>query len=139
MRDEIAMLLRGQLRIERDEHASSHEHRVSGNEPRRLIRQDDRRPASGLKSRCLQEPGECRRPVAELPVGEPMILAIAIELDQAYPVVPPIDGCGERRRERRVAAEIDHLKQSVVQLHRRTENGEAPRWQGATTENIGNI
>jgi hypothetical protein len=27
----------------------------------------------------------------------------------------------------------------VVQVHRCTENGEAPRWQGATTENIGNI
>jgi hypothetical protein len=25
-----------------------------------------------------------------------------------------------------------------VQRHRRTENGEAPGWQGATTENIGN-
>jgi hypothetical protein len=30
-------------------------------------------------------------------------------------------------------------QQPVVQVHRRTENGEAPRWQGATTENIGNI
>jgi len=27
----------------------------------------------------------------------------------------------------------------VVEVHRRTENGEAPGWQGATTENIGNI
>ena len=30
-------------------------------------------------------------------------------------------------------------EQSVVQLHRCTESGEAPGWQGATTENIGNI
>ena len=29
--------------------------------------------------------------------------------------------------------------QSVVQLNRRTESGEAPGSQGATTENIGNI
>jgi len=27
----------------------------------------------------------------------------------------------------------------VVELHRRTENDEVPRWQGATTENIGKI
>jgi len=27
----------------------------------------------------------------------------------------------------------------VVEVWRRTETGEAPRWQGATTENIGNI
>jgi len=27
----------------------------------------------------------------------------------------------------------------VVQHHRRTENSEAPGWQGATTENIGNM
>jgi hypothetical protein len=26
-----------------------------------------------------------------------------------------------------------------VQVHRRTESGDAPGWQGATTENIGNI
>jgi hypothetical protein len=30
-------------------------------------------------------------------------------------------------------------QQSVVQVGRRTEIGEAPAWQGATTENIGNI
>ena len=30
-------------------------------------------------------------------------------------------------------------QQPVVQLHRRTESGDAPGWQGATTENIGNI
>ena len=29
--------------------------------------------------------------------------------------------------------------QSVVQVHRGTESGDAPGWQGATTENIGNI
>jgi hypothetical protein len=29
--------------------------------------------------------------------------------------------------------------QPVVQVHRRTENGEAPGWPGVTTENIGNI
>jgi hypothetical protein len=28
-------------------------------------------------------------------------------------------------------------QQSVVQVHRRTENGHAPRWQGATTEKTG--
>jgi len=27
----------------------------------------------------------------------------------------------------------------VVQLRRRTEGGDAPVWQGTTTENIGNI
>jgi hypothetical protein len=27
----------------------------------------------------------------------------------------------------------------VVKVQRRTETGEAPGWQGATTENIGNI
>jgi len=27
----------------------------------------------------------------------------------------------------------------VVQLHRCTESGDAPGWQGAPTENIGNI
>jgi len=27
----------------------------------------------------------------------------------------------------------------VVEVWRRTETGEAPRWQGAMTENIGNI
>jgi hypothetical protein len=27
----------------------------------------------------------------------------------------------------------------VVKLARRTESGDAPAWQGATTENIGNI
>jgi hypothetical protein len=27
----------------------------------------------------------------------------------------------------------------VVKVWRRTETGEAPLWQGATTENIGNI
>ena len=31
------------------------------------------------------------------------------------------------------------LNQPVVKLPRRTETSEAPRWQGATTENIGNI
>ena len=30
-------------------------------------------------------------------------------------------------------------QQPVVEVWRRTETGEAPRWQGATTENIGNI
>ena len=30
-------------------------------------------------------------------------------------------------------------QQPVVKVWRRTETGEAPRWQGATTENIGNI
>ena len=29
--------------------------------------------------------------------------------------------------------------QFVVQVGRRTEGGTAPAWQGATTENIGNI
>ena len=29
--------------------------------------------------------------------------------------------------------------QPVVNVWRRTETGEAPRWQGATTKNIGNI
>jgi len=33
----------------------------------------------------------------------------------------------------------DGLQQSVVQVHRCTESGEAPVWQGATTENIGNM
>jgi hypothetical protein len=37
-----------------------------------------------------------------------------------------------------LSTSTDH-KQPVVQLHRRTENGEAPGWQGTTTENIGNI
>src|SRR5206468_11907777 len=32
----------------------------------------------------------------------------------------------------------NQVPDSPVQVHRRTENGEAPRWQGATTENIGN-
>jgi hypothetical protein len=27
----------------------------------------------------------------------------------------------------------------VVQVHRRTESGDAPGWQGVTSENIGNI
>ena len=31
------------------------------------------------------------------------------------------------------------FQQSVVEVWRRTGTGEAPRWQGATTENIGNI
>ncbi len=30
-------------------------------------------------------------------------------------------------------------EQSVVEVRRRTEDGDAPGWQGATTENIGNI
>jgi Domain of unknown function (DUF3427) len=30
-------------------------------------------------------------------------------------------------------------QQPVVKLQRRTETGEAPRWQGATTENTGSI
>ena len=30
-------------------------------------------------------------------------------------------------------------EQPVVKVWRRTETGEAPRWQGAMTENIGNI
>jgi len=29
--------------------------------------------------------------------------------------------------------------QPVVKVWRRTETGEAPRWQGATTENTGSI
>jgi hypothetical protein len=29
--------------------------------------------------------------------------------------------------------------QPVVKLQRRTETGEAPRWQGATTENTGSM
>src|SRR5712691_11609289 len=61
--------------------------------------------------------------------------------DDRYPIPREVDWSRRSGRRGRLATpaalSVETGWQSVVQLHRRTESGEAPRWQGATTENIG--
>jgi len=44
-----------------------------------------------------------------------------------------------RTLDRRGHRDAGDAEQPVVQVSRRTETGEAPAWQGATTENTGSI
>jgi hypothetical protein len=75
----------------------------------RIERERELEPRVGT---CIELPGSLERPVA-LQLG-----SIALKTDGLR-----LTGCW----------------QPVLKVRRRTENGEAPGWQGGTTENIGNI
>ena len=95
VREQLNLLVRGELVIHRNENAAAEENRVRGNQPLRLIGHDDRRARAVREAGVLQRARQRQRRFLELAIRETGVFAVAIRFDQAEFVRPAV----ERRRE----------------------------------------
>src|SRR5512138_923535 len=84
--------------------------------------------------------GRDERPVFSDVVGRSADRLVKLLDERAVGLLDPHAETGRPRVAPGATVDVrDDHQQLVVRRHRRTENGEAPGWQGATTEDIGNM
>ena len=102
------MLGRGQLVVERNQHAAAIENGIGRNQPLRLIGHDDRGAVAGTELGVLQSARQRQRHFLEVGIGEAGLLAVAVRFDQAGFVRPAVERIAQRRAQTGVLVEIEH-------------------------------
>ena len=83
MPQQLPVLGRRELVVERNEHTAGEEDRVGRDQPLRLIRHDDRGAIARREAGILQRTSQRMRPLLKFPIRQPFFLALAIRFDQA--------------------------------------------------------
>ena len=108
VRQQLQMLGRGQLVIERHQHATPMKNGVRGNQPLRLIGHDDRGPVAGTEFGVFESARQRHRHFFEIGIGEAGLFLVAIGLDQAGFIRPTVERLPQRRAQAGVLVEIEH-------------------------------
>ncbi len=82
--EQLQVLSRGQLVVERDQHAAAVEDRVGRDQPLRLIRHDDGGAVAGIVVGVLESAGQGQSDLFEIGIRQANFFAIALRFDQAY-------------------------------------------------------
>ena len=99
VRQQLQMLVGGELVIERHDHAAGKKNSVGGDQPLRLIRHDDRGAVAGGKARIFERRSQRLGGFAKLPVGQARTFALAVGLDQADFIRPAVQRIAQAPRQ----------------------------------------
>ena len=108
MREQLQMFGRGQLVVERHQHAAAVKDRIGRNQPLRLIRHDDGGAVAGIVIGVLQSAGQRQRNLFEIGIRQADFFAIALRFDQADFGGKAVERIAQRGAQTRVLAEIEH-------------------------------
>src|SRR5271156_4942032 len=112
MREQLKLFRGRKFVIKRNQHASTEENRVSGNQPFRLIGHDNRCARAALKTSMLQRARERQRSLLELTVGEAGVFAFAVRFDQANLVGPALQCRAQSFAQRLIFAKVEHQRRN---------------------------
>ena len=92
MFQQLPLLIRSELVIERHQHAGGIKYRVRRDQPLGLVGHDDRGAIARSKFRVLQSLRDRHGAISKFPVRQPKIFALAIRLNEAGFVGKHLDG-----------------------------------------------
>ena len=110
MGQQLQVLGGGQLEIERHQDAAAIKHRISRNQPFRLIGHDDRGPIPGAEIGILERARQRQRHFFKVGVSEPRLFLFAVRLDQADLPRPALQCFLQCRTQAAVLVEIQHAE-----------------------------
>ncbi len=108
MRQQLQMLGRGQLVIERHQHATLVKNGIGGNQPLRLVGHDDRGPVARTELGILERTRQRHRHFFEVRIGKAGLFLVAIGLDQASLIRPTVERLAQRCAQAGVLVEVKH-------------------------------
>ena len=108
VRQQLQMLGRGQLVIERHQHSAAMKNGVGRNQPLRLIGHDDGGAIAGLELGVLERARQGHRHFFEIGVSKAGLFLVAVRFDQAGFVRPAVERLAQRRAQAGVLVEIEH-------------------------------
>ena len=102
------MFGRRQLEIEWNDHSAAVKHRISGNQPFRLIAHDNRHAIARTELAIFERPRQRQGKILEIEVSEPCLFAVAIGFNQTGFVRPAIQSSAQGRAKRGIFVKIQH-------------------------------
>src|SRR5581483_2521786 len=108
VQQQLRVLGRSQLVVERNEHPAAVEDRVRRDQPLRLVGHDDGGAVARPETVLLQRGRERQGGFFELAVAQAGFFAVAVGLDQADLVGPAVERVLQRRAQAGILGEIKH-------------------------------